>query len=112
MWRLCGSVAPKGRTATSHFWPRMKSWVCAANSHSRMLHRLPQELLKLPDSLGILKQYAIARQDFGSHRVAKVAVGAQPQRDLDILLRAVSHAIVHAHLLVQRRRNPPAQKQG
>src|SRR5947207_1672907 len=36
MCKLCGSVAPKGRTATSHCWARTNAWVCSARIASRM----------------------------------------------------------------------------
>src|SRR5690349_16475925 len=34
MWKLWGSVAPNGRTATSHCWERTKAWVCSARTNS------------------------------------------------------------------------------
>src|SRR4051812_44433930 len=39
MCRLCGSVAPNGRTATSHFCERRNAWFCSARIHSRGMGR-------------------------------------------------------------------------
>src|SRR4051812_39723350 len=36
MCRLCGSVAPNGSTAASHFCERMNACVCSARTHSFM----------------------------------------------------------------------------
>src|SRR5262245_45944887 len=52
MCRLCGSVAPKGNTATCHGCSRMKACVCSARIHGRIVAS-PVSEVSAPVIMGI-----------------------------------------------------------